>query len=469
MAVTERELFQEHERSNWVRLRTLVILRWIAIGGQIAAVIAATAVFRLEMQVGLAVMTIGASVLANLVSTFLYPENRRLSEREASLILVFDVLQLGLLLYLTGGLNNPFALLILAPPTIAATVLQIRAALALALMTITVVSLTAVWHLPIIMPGGAEMAVPSLFLFGFWIALVIGVAFLALYSRQVTNEMHTMSEALVATQLALAREQKLTDLGGVVAAAAHELGTPLATIKLVSSELMAELDDRPALREDAALIRAQAERCRDILQSMGRAGKDDLHLRRAPLEAVVREAAEPHVARGKALHFAISPDDPPGQGLTDGPDRRQPMILRRPEIIHGLRNLIQNAVDFAATTVEIELTWTDRTVRIRIEDDGPGFPQSVMSRIGDPFVRSRRGGDDRASRPGYEGMGLGLFIAKTMLERTGARLDFANGRDDNGRSVSNQGAIVIVQWPRDQIEPANGTSKGLGLNSPIEA
>ena len=471
MAVTELELFQEHERSNWVRLRTLVMLRWVAISGQIAAVTVATVVFQLQMEVGLAVMTIGASVVANLLSTFLYPENRRLSEQEAALILVFDVLQLGLLLYLTGGLNNPFALLILAPPTIAATVLQMRAALVLAMMTIIVVSLTAVWHLPVIMPSGAELTVPALFLFGFWIALVVGVAFLALYARQVTNEMHTMSEALVATQLALAREQKLTDLGGVVAAAAHELGTPLATIKLASSELMAELSDRPDLHEDAVLIRAQADRCRDILRSMGRAGKEDLHLRCAPLETVVREAAEPHLARGKALHFAVSPDEPLGAEAPDGRGFRQPMILRRPEIIHGLRNLIQNAVDFAATTVEIEATWTDRVVRIRIEDDGPGFAQSVMPRIGDPFVRRRRTAEARTSRPGYEGMGLGLFIAKTLLERTGARLGFANGRGQRGTGGDGfpQGAIVIVEWPRDVVEAAEPPAGGLGENRPISA
>ena len=187
-----------------------------------------------------------------------------------------------------------------------------------------------------------------------------------------------MSDALAATQMALAREQKLTYLGGVVAAAAHELGTPLATIKLAAAELVEELQDDPPLREDAELIRDQAERCREILHSMGRAGKDDLHMRHAPIGAVVREAAEPHLDRGKAIHFDI------GESV-EGPDR-QPIIQRRPEIIHGLRNLVQNAVDFAAANVWVEATWTEDVIVVKIVDDGPGFPSHVIGRIGDPFV-----------------------------------------------------------------------------------
>ncbi|MDX5350426.1 MAG: sensor histidine kinase, partial [Paracoccaceae bacterium] len=256
----------------------------------------------------------------------------------------------------------------------------------------------------------------------------------------------------------LAREQKLTDLAGVVAAAAHELGTPLATIKLVSAELIEELDGHPDLQEDARLIRDQADRCRDILRDMGRAGKDDLHLRQAPLSAVLREAAEPHLARGKRVEFILIPED-----------AAQPTILRRPEIIHGLRNLIQNAVDFARSTVWIEADWTDASITLRIIDDGDGFPQNVIGRIGDPFVRSRRGDPDSTRRPGYEGMGLGLFIAKTLLERSGAELTFANATDpflpveDRPERC---GAVVEAVWPlADLAAPAGGA---LGENRRIE-
>jgi two-component system sensor histidine kinase RegB len=270
-----------------------------------------------------------------------------------------------------------------------------------------------------------------------------------------------MSDALLATQMALAREQKLTDLGGVVAAAAHELGTPLATIKLVSSELADDARGNPAMLEDIRLIGAQADRCRDILRSMGRAGKDDIHLHRVPLEGVLRDAAEPHTERGKVVRFTIAPE-------TDNPGR-QPVILRRPEIIHGMRNLIQNAVDFSLTSVVVESSWSADEITVRIMDDGRGFPASIIGRIGDPFVRRRKADDDEAARPGYEGMGLGLFIAKTLLERSGASLTFLNGGTRAMGGSEEGGAIITVTWDRNAIDPGGAKSLGpLGPNKRFE-
>ena len=445
------DILTERERSNWVRLRTLVLLRWAAICGQVVAVIVATRLYGVQLAVGPVAMVIGASIIANLFSSFLYPGSKRLSEREATVMLSFDVVQLSVLLYLTGGLTNPFALLILAPVTIAATVLHLGSTAVLGALAMVLITVIAQVSIPLIGPTGAPLMLPPLFLFGFWVSLMIGVVFLAIYARQVTTEMHAMGDALLATQLALAREQKLTDLGGVVAAAAHELGTPLATIKLVSAELMDDLDPGTEQHADARLIGEQADRCRLILRSMGRAGKDDLQLRTAPLETVVQEAAEPHRDRGRTLSFTIG-DSSRDQAL-------QPVILRRPEIIHGLRNLIQNAVDFADERVQIEANWDDERIIVRITDDGDGFPQNVISRIGDPFVRRRRGGRER---PGYEGMGLGLFIAKTLLERSGAELTFANKTRDPG------GAVVTVRWPRRAIDAGQMPEQGpLGENKPI--
>ena len=228
----------------------------------------------------------------------------------------------------------------------------------------------------------------------------------------------------------------------MVAAAAHELGTPLATIKLVSSEMIDELSAHPDLQEDARLIRDQADRCRDILRSMGKAGKDDLHMRQAPFSTVLREAAEPHLSRGKEVIFSIAPN----LGGSDA----EPLVLRRPELIHGLRNLIQNAVDFAHSRVWVDGQWSRDRLTIRILDDGDGFPLQVLGRIGDPFVRSRRSDQPTQLRPGYEGMGLGLFIAKTLLERTGAELSFANAADPfltPNERPERRGAIVELVWP----------------------
>lgn len=463
MPPTDFQLFQQQEHSNWVRLRTLIALRWFAIAGQATATFVAVRLYNIEVPVGSAALAITIAVVANLYSYYAYPTNKRLSELEATLWLVFDIVQLSVLLYLTGGLNNPFAMLVLAPVTISATVLRLRSTVFLGVTAISLITLISRYNLPLISEDGMILILPGLFQFGFWVALLISLVFLALYARQVTSEMNAMNEALLATQLALAREQKLTDLGGVVAAAAHELGTPLATIKLVSSELKEELQDHPELLEDAELIRSQADRCRDILQSMGRAGKDDLHLHKAPLETVVHEAAEPHLSRGKKVHFNVNPAE--GANLT------QPNIRRQPEIIHGLRNLIQNAVDFSYSEVNVDMSWTDSAIEVRISDDGPGFPQSVIGRIGDPYVRRRRFAEDGARRPGYEGMGLGLFIAKTLLERSGAKLSFSNSRRHGHASWTGHatgGAVINVSWPRDLLlQDETGDSTPLGQNKPI--
>lgn len=453
------------ERSQWVRLRTLIWLRWVAIVGQITAITVAQHWFNLQMHVGLSFLAVGLAIIANLTAIFIFPENKRLSEKEAMMMLLFDIAQLAFLLYLTGGLNNPFALLILTPVTISATALRLQSTLILGISAAVMMTFVAFFHVPLRDASGAVQRLPEIFLFGFWVAILIGVAFLALYAGRVMSEINSMSDALLATQMALAREQKLTDLGGVVAAAAHELGTPLATIKLVSTELIEELGDRPEQRDDAALIRAQADRCRDILRSMGRAGKDDLQMHVAPLANVVSEAAEPHQDRGKAVHFELSP--------SEGSDPREPLINRRPEIIHGLRNLVQNAVDFATENVWVEAQWSDTQIGVRIMDDGEGYAPHILGRIGDPFVRRRRTEAEKDRRPGYEGMGLGLFIAKTLLERSGAELSFANGADPfqvAGKRPERCGAVVEVVWPRSAISPdAASIRHGLGENRRFES
>ena len=435
-------------RAQWLRLRTLIRLRWIAVAGQLAALMVAALVLDLRLAVGPALGVIGAAVAVNLIVIAMRPGSGHLPERGALLVLGFDLVQLAALLYLTGGLNNPFAVFLLVPVTIAATALSARAAVILAAATIALASLLAVIHLPLRAAGGGVLEMPGIFILGFWSALVVGLCFLALYAWRVTAEINEMSDALRTTQMALAREQAMTELGGIVAATTHELGSPLATITLLADELSEDLADRPDLAENAGEIRAQADRCRDSLEGIGRAGHGDWEIgAAAPLADLIAEAAAPHRDRGKRLHVAIAP-------AAEG-DAREPALQRRPEIIHGLRNLIQNAVDFAADQVWIEGTWSDTELTVRILDDGPGFPPAVLARIGEPFLRQRAGapGPEAApppGRPGYEGMGLGLFIAKTLIERSGARLALANDgheRDMDGHP-RRVGAVAQVVWSR---------------------
>ncbi|MEM7088807.1 MAG: ActS/PrrB/RegB family redox-sensitive histidine kinase [Pseudomonadota bacterium] len=451
MANSNTSFLRGQGRSSWIRLRTLILLRWVAIFGQFTAITVAQQYYHLQLELVLCYLVIGVSVMGNLTAILLFPQNKRLSEFENFLMVLFDLLQLAILLYLTGGLNNPFALLLLGPVTISANVMSTRSTLIVGGVALVLTTLLAEFHLPLRTDFGLVLDIPEILLFGNWAAIVIAIVFIGAYSHRLSAEVQSMSEALSATHMALAREQKLTDLGGVVAAAAHELGTPLATIKLTSSELIEELEDQPDLKEDAALIREQADRCRDILRDMGRAGKDDLHLRQAPLSTVVNEAAEPHVDRGTMVHFS---EGPAGDG-----DVQQPSILRKPEIIHGLRNLIQNAVDFARANVWVDAEWTADQIVVIIMDDGRGYPAHMIGRIGDPFVRRRRADTDHGTRPEYEGMGLGLFIAKTLLERSGAKLEFANGSDPYQHlsdHTDRTGAIVKVTWPRKLIDAQKG-------------
>lgn len=456
-------LLNEQNRTHWIRLRTMILLRWFAIAGQLSALIVAQRVYDLQLEFGLCFLAVGVSVAGNLIAIFVFPENKRLSESENFMMVMFDLLQLCFLLFLTGGLHNPFSLLVLGPVTVSAAVLRLRSAIFLGLTAFLLITGMVFFHMPLMTKDGFVLRIPSVFVFGQWAAISIALVFISLYARRIMREMHSMADALTATQMALARAQKLNDLGGVVAAAAHELGTPLATIKLTASELIEDLQDQPDLADDARLIGEQTDRCRDILRSMGRAGKDDLLMRQAPLSEVLREAAEPHQMRGKQIIFE--------EGPSHGAESGQPQILRRPEIIHGLRNLVQNAVDFAHTRVWVEALWTNDFVSVRIVDDGRGYPPHLIGRIGDPFVRTRRSEKDKGVRPEYEGMGLGLFIAKTLLERSGAELSFANGSDPymtKTSQIEKRGAIVEVVWPRAKIMPENATG-GLGENTRFEA
>lgn len=407
-----------------IRRRTLVLLRWVALAGQLVAITMAWLI-GVRFEVLPVLIVVSAAAVLNL---WLAISPGRVTQRRATWQLVFDLIQISILIGLTGGLSNPFALLVLAPVTIAATALQNRETILVGLATVVMVSLAAWLAVPLEHPT-LDLAMPPILQFAHMAAILIGVVFFAIYARRVADELATTGSALFATQMALAREQKLQHLGGVIAAAAHEMGTPLATIKLIAAELRDELadalPDRSDLAEDAATLTQSADRCRDILRSMGRAGKDDLQLHAAPLRTVLEEAAEPHSDRGAKVEIYLA-------------EGAAPSVLRDPGIIHGLRNIIQNAVDFARSQVRIDASWDTKRLSIRVSDDGPGFPPAVLGRLTDPFPVNRR--NDR--RPGYEGMGLGLFIARTLLESSGARVSYGNNRS---------GAEVSISWPVDRI------------------
>jgi two-component system sensor histidine kinase RegB len=468
-------------RGDWVRLRTLVTLRWIAIAGQIAAVLAASQGMNFQLPLTSCALLISASVMFNVVAQVIYPAEKRLTERGTLLSLFFDLAQLVMLLMLTGGLNNPFAVLILAPVTISATALRLSSTLWLGIAAMGAVTLMTVLYLPLVHPDGTVLEVPELYRSGVAASLAIAVAFLSIYTRRVTVESYAMSQALSATQIELSREQRLSAIGGIAAATAHELGTPLATIKLVAGELARELRDHPELGaelgpeliEDIALIRRESERCGEILTDLSQGGRDDRQIRNAPVSAIIDEAAAPHRNRGKWVLIRVD------GAMADEPREDEPMAARSPELIHGLRNVIQNAVDFAKSTVWVDVDFNAEQLRIAVGDDGPGFAADILPRLGEPYVSTRHRGnrleDGSGTESEYEGMGLGLFIARTLLERTGAQVSFANGSDARRRRSADQetpaefihppGAIIEMKWPASTlITPKEVARRPLGRN-----
>src|SRR6266851_4904234 len=407
-----------------VSLRRLISMRWVAVTGQAAAVLAVHFGLGFDLPVVPALAVVSASALINLGHAVLRRPHRRLSERDATITLAYDVLQLGLLLFLTGGLENPFAILMIAPVTVAATILSRRSVIVLSALAIIAITLLAVEHWPLPWRGPPPV-LSAVYVFGIWAALVLSTIFIAAYAWSVAGEARRVRDAYAATQLALAREQRISAVGALAAAAAHELGSPLGTIAVVAKELVRELPADSPYAEDAALMLSQSERCRTILAELAHRpeAEGSSPFTRLPISALVEAAGAPYRAGGVRGIYA-----------TTTSTGEEPLVARRPEIMHGLGNLIQNAIQFASREVPATIAWDRDAVTVEIVDDGPGFAPHLLPRLGQPYLSSRQPAHGSKSQPGghREGdgdgqhMGLGIFIAQTLLERTGARLDFAN-------------------------------------------
>lgn len=408
-----------------VRLQTLVLLRWIAIIGQLLAILFVHFGLNFKLPLLPALTVVGISALLNIVLFMVYPTAKRLTEAGAAGYLAFDLLQLCALLFLTGGVENPFSLLILVPVTVSATILTLRATILLSLLAFILAGLLTVYHYPLPWSEPGAMQLPPTFQWGVFIALTLGTLFIAAYAWQVAEEARRMSDALVATQMALAREQQVSALGSLAAAAAHELGSPLGTIAVVVKEMSRDIQPDSAQAEDVALLQSQVERCREILARLARRPSAEATEAFSDLGIanLVEMAAQPW--RRPNVEFSV-------QLITAG---TVPNLPRQPEIIHGLSNLLQNAIEFARSNVTVEVRWDEKTIRLDILDDGPGMNVDILSALGEPYV---------TSRPDSGGMGLGVFIAMNLLRRSGANIGFANRPGG--------GARVTVVWPR----PANG-------------
>jgi two-component system sensor histidine kinase RegB len=416
-----------------LRARTLVNLRWLGIAGQAFSLAFIGLVMHFPAPWLPCIAVIGISAALNLTLTFTPAARLAQGQFMAALQLAFDIVQLAALLWLTGGVANPFCLMLIAPVTLGAATLPPREALALGLLAASFCLLLAVNFMPLPWAGGQAPMLPDGYRMAVAAAVIIGLAFTAGYAWQAASESQRMELALNVTETVLAREQRLSALGALAAAAAHELGTPLATISVVAREMAREAPAGP-MREDALLLVQQAQRCRDILKRLAETpeASDAVHERLSLLQ-FVREVVEPYDKPGEVRVEAL---------VTGPPGTAAPDLWRQPEILHAMTSIVENAFDFARTEILVTARFDESTVIVEVRDDGPGFAPEVLSRLGEPYVTSRPGAE--GSRTGHIGMGLGFFIAKTLLERTGAQVEFGNARRG--------GAVVSARWPRSRIE-----------------
>jgi two-component system sensor histidine kinase RegB len=420
---------------RYVRLDTILRLRWLAVLGQLVAIFVVVQGLDFDVPILPCVTIVGLSALLNLVLQIAFDPMQRLEPVYAAALLALNIAELAGLLFFTGGLQNPFSFLFLAPVLISATALPMRLTIALGVLAVACATLLGFFHLPLPWDSDDPLVLPPIYLFGVWLSILLAIGVTSLYSFQVTEEARKLSDALAATELVLTREQHLTQLDGLAAAAAHELGTPLSTIFLISRELEKTVPADNALAADLKTLREQAQRCRDILAKITQLSSRGAPFDRMPLSTLIEETVAPHRDFGIAIKVRIAVAA-----------ASEPVGSRNPAILYGVGNILENAVDFARSAVEVNAWWNRETVEIVISDDGPGIAPDVLKRIGEPYLSRRRGADDAQSEHG--GLGLGVFIARTLLERTGATVSFSN------RTFPDHGAVVQIVWPRARFEAA---------------
>ena len=415
-----------------------MLLRWLAVGGQSAAVLFVHFGLAFDTPLAFCLGVIGASAWLNVVLTLFRPMQRELTDGEAALQIGFDVLQLATLLGLTGGMANPFVLLLIGPVAVGAAALPPKHALGLGALTLACATALLQWRLPLPWPGDGPQ-IPLLYEIGLWAATATGIVFTGGYAWSASREAERMELALFTTQAVLAREQRLSALGALAASAAHELGTPLATIQVVAKEMTRAIPPSDPNYEDARLLVSQAERCREILSRLSRQPESGDAFIETALGQLLEEVAEPYRGLGPEITVAV-------RGHDGSPE---PIVARSPEVVHALAAFVENAIDFAESQVIVLGHHDAGSVTVEVADDGPGFSAAILTKLGEPYVTSRPNAE--GSRTGHVGMGLGFFIAKTLLERTGAQVTFRNGR---------RGALVCVCWDRPDIE--TGRLEGSG-------
>ena len=415
-------LFRTKENLNLDK-STLTILRYIAIFGQFIAINIVFFYLDLKFPIKESYVIISIGLLTNLFLQFKIKVNQ-LKDTYASLFLLYDLFQLSALLYLTGGILNPFSILMIIPTIVSSTFLSMGTTIILGLITSLLLFVISFTHLPLPGLDSNVFAVPNYYTIGILISILIGLLFLSYFGIRFAGETKKRSEALNKLQEVISKEYELESLGGQAAAAAHSLGTPLATISVVAKELKKEIGSSKEYSKDIDLLISQTKRCSEILKKISQKKiEEDNFLSFIKFEDLIQEIID-SFKETSSKNIDLITDD----------DKNKIAIQRTPEMIYGLRNFIGNAVKFSKSKVEIYLKSNQKIIEIKINDDGPGIPEDIIEKIGEPYIKSKS-----RELSSNSGLGLGSFLGKTLLERQGAKLLFRRNSDLGG-------ALVILTW-----------------------
>ena len=415
-------LFRTKENLNLDK-STLTILRYIAIIGQFIAINIVFFYLNLEFPIEASLIVIFIGLLTNLYLQLKVKANQ-LKDTYASLFLLYDLFQLAILLYLTGGIFNPFSILLIIPAIVSSTFLSMGTTIILGFITSLILFTLTHYYLPLPGLSAENFNVPSFYKFGILISILIGLIFLSYFGIRFAGETKKRSEALNKLQEVIAKEYELESLGGQAAAAAHSLGTPLATIAVVAKELKKEIGDNKDISKDIDLLISQTKRCSEILKQISKKQiEEDIFLSSIKLEDLLEE-----------IIYSFKETSSKKIELVSNEDKNKINIERTPEIIYGLRNFIGNAVKFSKSRVKINLMSDLEKIEIKINDDGPGIPDDIIKKIGEPYIKSKS-----TELNSNSGLGLGTFLGKTLLEKQGAKLLFRRNNDLGG-------ALVVISW-----------------------
>jgi two-component system sensor histidine kinase RegB len=419
-------LFRTKENLNLDK-NTLTILRYIAIFGQFIAVNIVFFYLKLEFPIVESYIIIFLGIFTNLFLQFRVKVNQ-LKDTYASFFLLYDLMQLSILLYLTGGILNPFSILLIIPTIVSSTFLSMGTTIILGVITSCFLFVLTHFYLPLPGMDVNTFNVPNFYKLGVLTSILIGLVFLSYFGIRFSGETKKRSEALKKLQEVISKEYELESLGGQAAAAAHSLGTPLATISVVAKELKKEIGNNKEISKDIDLLISQTKRCSEILKKISRKQiEEDIFLSSIKLEDLLEEIINSFKeTSSKKIELFVEND------------LNKIDIQRSPEIIYGLRNFIGNAVKFSKSRVKINLKSDEKIIEIKINDDGPGIPEDVIKKIGEPYIKSKS-----KELSSNSGLGLGTFLGKTLLERQNAKLLFR-------RYGELGGALAIISWnPKD--------------------